>query len=775
MISPAADGPQPVDHSDRVAAQPVEPIGPDTSAISEKPIALPDSLLRLPELLANIPSAIRAIPHDEVQLSPEVSDPEASRSRSNVPAPEREPAQRSADDSWREPEALLASLADLANAKPTSQWAAEVVRQVRALGHAVTAGSTEAAAILDRLTKLNGQVPQLAETILDRALARKLKRTGFALGRRLDVWQEVVRLGAPQPADTTTPAVDPEKLAMCLAAIDAATGDSPEGQAWRNYLLVDALKQCSKRQPSPEDATARQIAQQALARLTQTPLTPHQQKFVSKGPVAVLRAELRRWAAEPIGAAAVLRDLERYERTVLPSDAQQLALDCQYLTMAPVAARRQLADRVDTHYRNANLRVAVTEELLNKLIPERKLEYAPVRDKVLGYPVRGESLMATEVAVRMLPDPKRVRLALEVTGEIAAMTTADAGPARFHNDSESSYVARKPIEIDMEAIHLWSAEVDVYNETRIRGVETPLDGVPLISSIVRGLAKSQAEQSKSAANREIEQKVAAQARERVNTETRERFTEVVERLNQRVFDPLNSLSLDPQLIAAETTKERFTMRLRLAGEDQLGSHTPRPQAPADSLASVQLHESMLNNGIQRLLLNGRTFTLPELSQYVATRLNRPAPWPVDPDQADVKITFAQQDAVVVRCHGGQVVVTLSIAQLSKSARSKWKNFQVRAFYRPEVHGRSAQLVRDGVIHLLGPRLNTGAQIALRGIFSHTFSKNKPWELVPEQIIKEPKLGEAAITQFVIDDGWIGLSLGPKPVASTAARRQRWGM
>ena len=54
----------------------------------------------------------------------------------------------------------------------------------------------------------------------------------------------------------------------------------------------------------------------------------------------------------------------------------------------------------------------------------------PVDDRVLGRPVRGESLMATEVAVRMLPDPHRVRLALEVRGEIAAQTTADAGPAR---------------------------------------------------------------------------------------------------------------------------------------------------------------------------------------------------------------------------------------------------------------------------------------------------------------------------------------------------------
>jgi hypothetical protein len=64
-------------------------------------------------------------------------------------------------------------------------------------------------------------------------------------------------------------------------------------------------------------------------------------------------------------------------------------------------------------------------------------------------------------------------------------------------------------------------------------------------------------------------------------------------------------------------------------------------------------------------------------------------------------------------------------------------------------------------------------VILDGIFARALSKNNAWNLVPEQIVKEPKLAEAAITQFVIDDGWIGVCLGPKsPVASTA-RKPQW--
>ena len=473
------DDPKPVEPAGKVAAQVTEPAPAETFAKREPATDVPDAFRRLPELLANIPAMIHSAPHEALQTSPDALDPDTTPAHPKMPAAEHKPVQRPADDSWREPEVLLESLKELAGAKPTSHWAMEVTRQVRAMGPAFRERSNEAAEILDRLVKLNGQVGQLAANISDRALAHRLKQTGFALARRLDIWQEVVQLGSPQTADVVVPEVDPAKLAMCLAEIDDFTAGSAEGQSWRRYLLIDALKECSKRQPSSDDVRARQLAQQSLARLTQTPFTPVQQTFISSEPIAALRSELKHWAAEPIGAAAVLRDLERYERTGLPGDAHQLALDCQYLTMAPVEARREMAVRVDTHYRNANLRVAVTEELLNKLIPERKVEYARVDDTVLGHPVRGESVMASEVAVRMLPDPHRVRVALEVTGQITASTTADAGVARIHNDSESSYIARKPIEIDMAGISIWPAEVDVYNDTRLRGVETSLDGVPL--------------------------------------------------------------------------------------------------------------------------------------------------------------------------------------------------------------------------------------------------------------------------------------------------------
>jgi len=132
-------------------------------------------------------------------------------------------------------------------------------------------------------------------------------------------------------------------------------------------------------------------------------------------------------------------------------------------------------------------------------------------------------------------------------------------------------------------------------------------------------------------------------------------------LNSKVFEPLVNLSLEPTIVEAQTTDQRVTMRLRIAGEDQLGSFTPRPQAPANNLASCQINESVLNNALERLELEGRTFTLPQLIQRISDRFQRPNVWQVKPEHEDLTITFPKKDAITVHCQDGKVALTLNIA------------------------------------------------------------------------------------------------------------------
>ncbi len=669
---------------------------------------------------------------------------------------------------WQTTEALRARLARLEGHRATRDWAVETRQAVERLGRAFAGGGGEVGTGFDHLQRLSARVPELAATLEDRQVAKELLRAGHALERRLGIWGEIHRQAAQPRRPKPAPSADMRRLSTALETLDRLLPATREGRAWREYLLIEALRASLARGSESSDQV-RAIAQEVVRRTSQTPVALQQQRFLALPPLVALLAELQVVAAEPIEPSRVLADLERYEQTRLPSDAERLARDCQWLLLSPDPAERRLGQWVEAYYRNANVRLCVAAELLNRWLPRREPEYLTVQDTILGRPVRGRSMTSADVVVRTLPDPRHARLALEVSGHVASLTSSWAGPARFWSDSNAVYVARVPLQLDLSGIQVGQTQVQVFNNVRLRDLETDFDRIPLVGALAQGVARAQHEQSLPAANQEARYKIAQRARERIEAETSQQLALASQRLERQVLLPLGELMLCPVLISAATDERRFSMRVRVAGDDQLGSQTPRPQAPGDSLASFQFHETVLNNALTRLELGGRTFSLDELAMRISQRLKCSRPWESNPEHVDVTVTFAQEDPIGVHFEDGQVVVTVSLAQLSKPPQS-WENFQVRAFYEPEIEGRSARLVREGVVRLIGPRLNLGSQIALRGIFSRTFSRTRPWELTPERLRQSAELSDLEITQFVLEDGWAGIALGPRRSA-----RQRTAM
>lgn len=674
------------------------------------------------------------------------------------------------DSVWPKPLALLDRLEDLAWECETGPWVREVGLQVRRLASAVAASSDEALMIIDRLNELARQVDPLVST-LERdghPLGGELRRAQHALGRRLDVWRRVMLAGGPNCG--RRPRLDTERLANHLTEIDSLLGTSAAGKPWREYLELASLEQIAKQPSLQDDDSARQVARTVIKRLSLTQLSPEQRRFLSRGPMVGLAATLREWLEGTVDLVAVLRHVEQVERDSLASDGRLLAEDCRALTSSPVAQHRSLGQRLELHYRNANVRVAITEDILDRLIPEREPQVQYVNDEVNGRPVQGQSITSTRVGVRLIPDPSRLRLALEINGLVSSLTASQAGPATFYNDSESTYTASKEIELTTQGLLLAPADVAVDNDIQLRSLKTDFDPIPVIGSIVKGVARNQHEQSRPSMSREVERKVATRAKQQIDGEADQRLGRLNQRLHSRFFEPLAAMSLGPTMVSAQTTETRMTMRLRFAADGQLGGWTPRPQALAGSLASIQMHETALNNVLEQLELDGGTFTIAEIRKRLAERFNRPEMLQAESPNDDVVIRFAAKDAARVQCRDGQLMVTLSIASLSR-APHRWKNFQVRAFYRPEINGRSAQLVREGVVRLTGQRLNTSAQIALRGIFSKTFSKDRPWDLAPQVVMNHQRMTHLGITQVVLEDGWFAVALGParsgpQPVMAT---------
>src|SRR5262249_29784524 len=147
--------------------------------------------------------------------------------------------------------------------------------------------------------------------------------------------------------------------------------------------------------------------------------------------------------AEAITPARLLTDLDRYEHTGLTSDARLVAHDFRGLNWSAVPEAEQLGGRLDTHYRNANLRIAVSGSLLNRLLPQPEKIDAPVNDTVVNVPVHGHSTTFTKLFVRLIPDPRRIRLGIEANGQVLSDTVSTSGPATLYNQGASTFLVRK--------------------------------------------------------------------------------------------------------------------------------------------------------------------------------------------------------------------------------------------------------------------------------------------------------------------------------------------
>jgi hypothetical protein len=667
---------------------------------------------------------------------------------------------------WPLPRVLLKQLSDLAHEDAYLVWPERAIALIHELcqnnGHGEVSRQT-----LEQLARIE-QGDSLIPAA-DSSLEGTIVRTRYALRRWLDVWSAAADL-EQAPVEERTAETSPARISTCLAEIDKLVAGKPEGAAWRAYLKLDALEAALEDDGTDDERLA--AARAVLERMSARRLSGAQRTFVSQGPLEELERELEPWAARQLTADVVLKHVEQFEHSGLPSDAALLADDVRSLNWSGRKPAERLASQLDAHYRNANLRVAVAGELINRLVPQPGRSDAPVRDTVVNVPVRGHSSTLTELSVRLVPDPRRIRFGLEANGVVDSNTVSTSGPATFRNTGQSTFLVRKLFVLGPRGLNVWPAIAEAENNySYLVGLETDYDRVPLVGSLVRNIARNQHDELRGVARRETEQKVAVRALNELDSEVQKRLVDAGQKLEDNQVARLRRLGLELVPISLATTEERATARARLSSGVQLGAHTPRPRAPSDSWLSLQVHQSALNNGLAQLDLEGQTFELPALFAQLADKLARPDLANQEDLPEDVRMTFADKDAVRVQCTDGRVEVTFALAEL-RHAGSVWRNFSVRTSYVPKAVGLSPRFVRDpdDTIHLDGRSLRGKIAFKLRAIFSKVLSSNRELKLLDDTLTGDERLRDLQVTQFGVEDGWIALAYSPRRVSSRVATR-----
>lgn len=470
---------------------------------------------------------------------------------------------------------------------------------------------------------------------------------------------------------------------------------------------------------------------------------------------------------------ALLDAIERFESTGSAEDAAFITSAAKQLESLPLPTAHALSREVAEHYRTANVRLSVHREFLDRLMPAPESDHGPVDELILGRRVRGTRTVKRSTSVEFKPDATSVNLELHVKGDINSHTVVESGPVSVKSRSLSSFSVRQPIRVTAEGLKIGKPQAQAAAKGRNDNLETSFDSVPIMRSVVRNIAESQHQDAMPEATREMLNRIVSRSRQEMEEQSGPRLAEVQQSVRKSLWEPLARMGLEPTPLSLETSQSSATVRLRLAGGGQLSGHTPRPRPPATAVASMQVHESSLNNAADQLGIAGRLMRLEDLVALVRHRLGLEGPAGEDLPE-DVRVKFAASEPIRITAENGLVRIRIAI-DLLESGRRNWEGIVASVAYRPTVSGLQVFLERDGVVQLSGEGQRGRFEIALRAVFSKVFPKERPVPLVPQRIVENPRMKGLEVVQAAVTDGWLAMSIGPsaaRPTASASGVRAR---
>ena len=644
------------------------------------------------------------------------------------------------------------------------KWTSDVQTQLNSLRNAPRLGSQVCGPMIQELERLSIEGAKMAENVADREMQIQWLQAAFAIHRRVSVWNPIWKISNGFSSDDAKPL----QFANDDVILDVtervrhhlrATGDQSN---WQNYLLLDQIDSAAR----SDDAQLRtQLARQLLNRMNHHQLSDKQLEWLSRPETQSLAKVIRPWATTAVDYAALLSQIEQTESNAIDLVSEDVADTIGALRFASNDAAANVSHVLDSHYRNANVRVALNKTFLVRMLPKVPIQSKPVRTNILGSRVTGMSQIESDLGIQLVPDSNRWSILLQTIGQVQTNSIGRKGPAAVSTAGQNRFVATTPIHITARGATVGGSNVEVNGKTRLRGIHTDFDDWPLIGTLAYTIAEGQYREktgiAQRLANRRVRQSVTQEVDETVNAKMRELSSQ----FSETILGPLNRLELEPKVIDLATTEQRLVARYRMASDLQLAAFTPRPRAPSKSLVSIQVHQSAINNTLQQLIVQDEPTPLPEVLDECMGLLGINNIELPDDIPTDVRVRFAKHRPVTFEIEDGKVWLTMRVIRLERGKRVKLSNFIVRAAYRPVTEGLNAYLMRDGHLSISGPGMSMRQRLPVRAIFNKVLSTSRTLPLTSEHLSNLPAAEQLAITQLELRDGWIGLAIGDRDEAT----------
>ncbi len=667
---------------------------------------------------------------------------------------------------WPKPIALIASIEAIQEIEATREWAQTTLQLLDLLSSCEAIDSSGNAIIFKQLEFKLLELDQLAVLASTRAtrdadqvqgeLSTELRRIGYRIRRRLAIWEPVYKL-ARQAASEGQLAGEGKTKAIKVTAAGARTIHF-EGidEAWHDYLQIPQTEEAFNSLVS-KPRTRKKAARKLLSRIYSPVLSQEQARYVRTAIDEPALDFFKAEASTEVDYSRLLRHVELHEAKESGASHYLLNNDYQNLLWSTNLEQQKLASILDTHYRNANFRITISEKLLNRIVPEIPDMSEPISERILGARVIGRSRIKNKLRIDLIPDPERIHLQLETLGLAAISTTAVKRGFTIKNEGTSRYKVLKSLAIGRKGVSSDRPVAVSQTNSRLVGMRSKLDSVPVFGWIARRVALQQIEAQKPETDRFTRRKLERTAEQRMQEEVEKQLGEMTELVNQKLIQPLVVLEVDPEPVQMTTTPDMIVVRYRVAGRDQMAANTSRPRPLPDALMSFQVHQSVINNFLSRIGLNEKKFSPLELSQHLRRSMGQPEE--VGGIDEDATLHFSSLQPIRVEFSGAQVKVELDLKSFQVGKGKTWRNLKIGTSFTPVVYGSTVVLNKTGHVNVSGKRLNLRDQIAIRTIFNSVFEDK--YEINPFSAAMATSMGSTnlSIARMVIDNGWVGVSLG----------------
>ncbi|QDU00233.1 hypothetical protein [Gimesia aquarii] len=603
------------------------------------------------------------------------------------------------------------------------------------------------------------------------------------LQRRIDIANAVLKtLGQDWGAVKTAQMKSKQtELAAVAKSLKNYLNSLQNGDGWVEYLQLNELQKELKNNYSEVELLDLLKSLQAKFEARGALKDAEQRKFFNREQFKDLEKSVKAFLTESKASTSkidvnkirkqltvLVTNLEEYESSQSNKNAFEARKTYAQLRKELGRGLQPLTTALRNNYFNYNLRVMVAEDFINRLINDSTCEKGPVVDCILGAYVTGNQATTTEVGVDFKPSDSSLRFDLTLNGVTNSETSGTTSQAVIYTSGHHQIWGGKEINFDGDTFTTQPAwvQVDAHNTTV--GASTNLDGIPLLSGLGRSMAYRRTAQLKGEAEAIAAQRVRDRVRPRFDEEVDDRITRANEKVGGQLNKRLRDNNLFPSARSFASTDSHLYIRTRLMDTGELAANSPPLSISSKDSVVLQLHESVINNSLSRMALEGRKISdqdlITEFEKSIAdildrkVKLERP---PVDPDKGPNILAFDKKDPIRVQISDNTVNLILRCGFEQKGETAVPTQI-ITVPLHFKVEGDKIHITRGNVKSSPVVRPDRiASQIARAGVVRSKMEKAFPNRVEPSQVKTklENRTVYLHITDILANDGWLTVTVG----------------